>query len=739
MHDVFISYSRKQLDQVSAVAQALEQRGVPVWMDRADIPQGVPWEQQLRRAIRESDLVAYFVSDEWLESATCASERDIASEYSKTIFPVRMLDQSFDAAEAAAAIEQAYDQLPRYCGEATDLEAAAAAWAETGSKRKHLARGVNLKRFRAIAKLQIALSDTAQRFVAASKRANRLRRVDAILGVLIISLGGLFFRAVPAAIDNVNDARVRLVTNLAEYSRVNNASAAGPYTALSVALDLPSDDPKRVASHDYVSTMLNATSVDVPVDKGAASDPRLSAFAFAACQTQALSPTLSLKASFEPGQPRVALWNTTGDAEALLAEVTVPGRALALAFSPDGYTLAVLSDQAVTLIDPIRGSVWRTLTGAKWSSPNKLVWSPDGRQVAVLDDADQTVTVWQVLSETQVLGRTGLWIMDSTTLGDTGKAAFLGRDGSIAIADPKGVEVLDKALPSGVAVGLAADSKGQTVYAIVGLAGQPNQLHTLDLETKQTTRVGLPADCSPTVLALNPTDDTKIYLACSPRIVVVQPDGTVLADVQTGIGGITALAVAANGTVVAGALGGGGLIPFTADLVEQAIDGSSVLGTDAATGTCPGGTPLRIRFHPDGWRAYGTGEGTGFNGCARVIERKDQGRWILATPPVGAASASQSRGLALSPSGELAAIGLSDGSVQVIRASNSALGWRWGEQYGEVRGLEFTADSQSIMIGTRDGLITMVPTRADRLDGAALRELAQQMLDHARDLGLYSE
>lgn len=738
MHHVFISYSRRQNDQVTAVFEELGRIGVPAWIDRSDIPQGVPWERQLRRAIRESDLVTYFVSDDWLTSPACAAEREIVNEFGKPTVLVRVASERFTPSESAAVIASAYRQLPQAVSELTDLESAAASWAESGMPKKLLARGRDVKRFRRLTADRDTGTETAHRFVIASHRANRLRIIDRIAGFLVVSLALGVIRLAPQVAERAAQARSDLVASLDQYASVRAASLQGPYQALEAALALPSDDDGRMDSGYYVSVLLDATSVDVPSEHGPDNGAVFSDFVFRVRPGSSQSTSLGMRA--ELGSDGSGVLLTDSKTNHLLARVTVPGAPFGVSFSPDGHTLAVLGDTAVTLVDPRRGRVWRTLEGADLTGCDQIGWSSDGRRIAVKSTSAGVATAWQVLSDTQVLADTGLWIMDSTTLGSTGDVAFLGRDGSLALVQAAGsgqVDVIQDVLPNGVAYAIAGDSAGNDVYVAEVQDDGDQELYAVDLTKRKATPVTLPDGCPPSAIAMNPADDSAVIVACGSRIVSVTPVGRVLSDVTTGVEGISAITVASDGTLFAGASGGGGVFAFTPDFQEQGWEGAAVAGAGkAAVGSCPGGTPLKLRAVPGRQAVYSAGEGTGRGLCARVVEVED-GKWVMGTPPVTDESANQARGLAVSPDGSLAAFGLSDGTVQLLSASDSSVGWRWNEQLGEIRGVEFSPGSSNLVIGTRDGLITRVPAVADRLHGRALRERAAQMLDRARHLGLW--
>lgn len=52
-HNVFISYARLDQDYVLQLAQALKERGIPVWIDSWNIPVGADWSQAIDDAIRD--------------------------------------------------------------------------------------------------------------------------------------------------------------------------------------------------------------------------------------------------------------------------------------------------------------------------------------------------------------------------------------------------------------------------------------------------------------------------------------------------------------------------------------------------------------------------------------------------------------------------------------------------------------------------------------------------------------
>jgi nucleoside 2-deoxyribosyltransferase len=56
-HKVFISYSHPDSEWARSFAEALRQRGVPVWFDEFDVAPGESLRDALEAGLRESDIV----------------------------------------------------------------------------------------------------------------------------------------------------------------------------------------------------------------------------------------------------------------------------------------------------------------------------------------------------------------------------------------------------------------------------------------------------------------------------------------------------------------------------------------------------------------------------------------------------------------------------------------------------------------------------------------------------------
>jgi hypothetical protein len=84
---VFLSYTRRDHEQVEPLVKALEQAGVNVWLDN-DIRSGDSWWSVLQNAIREASGFIVVLTPHTAESAWVEREIMSADESKKDIIPV---------------------------------------------------------------------------------------------------------------------------------------------------------------------------------------------------------------------------------------------------------------------------------------------------------------------------------------------------------------------------------------------------------------------------------------------------------------------------------------------------------------------------------------------------------------------------------------------------------------------------------------------------------------------------
>ncbi len=78
--DVFLSHNSKDKPAVRQIAEALEARGLRVWLDEKELPPGVPWQDELEKIIETVPSAAVMIGKEGLgpwetsEMRACLSE-----------------------------------------------------------------------------------------------------------------------------------------------------------------------------------------------------------------------------------------------------------------------------------------------------------------------------------------------------------------------------------------------------------------------------------------------------------------------------------------------------------------------------------------------------------------------------------------------------------------------------------------------------------------------------------------
>lgn len=84
----FLSYSRRDTPFVLRLMDALEQRGIDVWLDQSDIPKSAVWRDEIAAGIESCDAFIVVVSPDSVASSPCKAELDHAVMVQKRILPV---------------------------------------------------------------------------------------------------------------------------------------------------------------------------------------------------------------------------------------------------------------------------------------------------------------------------------------------------------------------------------------------------------------------------------------------------------------------------------------------------------------------------------------------------------------------------------------------------------------------------------------------------------------------------
>src|SRR4029077_20747469 len=86
--DVFLSYSRKDTPAARALAEALRERGLKVWLDEWELVPGRPWQEALEEVIETTGASAVLVGKDGLGPWQGREMRGFLSEFVNRNLPV---------------------------------------------------------------------------------------------------------------------------------------------------------------------------------------------------------------------------------------------------------------------------------------------------------------------------------------------------------------------------------------------------------------------------------------------------------------------------------------------------------------------------------------------------------------------------------------------------------------------------------------------------------------------------
>lgn len=91
-NETFLSYARKDKEQIRLLFDALLARGIDLWLDLEDIRGGTVWMDALLTAIQNCHNFIYCLSEASIESPYCQAELAHALRLNKRIIPVLVKD-----------------------------------------------------------------------------------------------------------------------------------------------------------------------------------------------------------------------------------------------------------------------------------------------------------------------------------------------------------------------------------------------------------------------------------------------------------------------------------------------------------------------------------------------------------------------------------------------------------------------------------------------------------------------
>ena len=104
MTNIFISYSRKDVDVAGKIVQSLAENDLDTWVDWKSIPKGEDWEQEIYRGIEEAETFLFLISPDSIKSDICNREVAHAVKNNKRIVPLLIRD---------ADVKNFFDEIPK--------------------------------------------------------------------------------------------------------------------------------------------------------------------------------------------------------------------------------------------------------------------------------------------------------------------------------------------------------------------------------------------------------------------------------------------------------------------------------------------------------------------------------------------------------------------------------------------------------------------------------------------------
>lgn len=88
MARIFISYSRRNIEFVKRLTDALQKRELDFWVDWEGIPPTMDWMKEIQKGVEEADAFLFVISPDSIASKVCRDELEIAVRNGKRLIPV---------------------------------------------------------------------------------------------------------------------------------------------------------------------------------------------------------------------------------------------------------------------------------------------------------------------------------------------------------------------------------------------------------------------------------------------------------------------------------------------------------------------------------------------------------------------------------------------------------------------------------------------------------------------------
>ncbi len=104
LNDIYISYSRKDMEFTRKLYKALRENDYDIWVDWADIEKGADWLKKVYAGIEDADNFIFVISPNSIESEICGWELAHAVKNNKRIIPILRRSTSQDSDKTRSEI-----------------------------------------------------------------------------------------------------------------------------------------------------------------------------------------------------------------------------------------------------------------------------------------------------------------------------------------------------------------------------------------------------------------------------------------------------------------------------------------------------------------------------------------------------------------------------------------------------------------------------------------------------------
>lgn len=511
MTDLFISYSRRDLDFVMRLHDELKKDNRSLWIDLEDIPPTAEWLEEIYGGIENANTFVFVISPDSVVSDVCKLEIEHALKNGKRLVPILHRDVP-DRNQIHPALashnwlffreQDNFERSFKWLTNAldTDLEhvrmhtrllVRALEWDERKRDSSYILRGTDLSEaeewLTASASKQPQATQTHTQYILASRRAAAARQRVTLIGVTAalvfsIALSVLALILWRQAEDARSEASNSRSTAVAALGSVNDtrATAQAQENAFRATINALNTPLQTVANIQTVATAtMLANILSTPSGQGGAPTSEEPPEEGVLPDTGGGDPALSLllaaqnyKLAIDPVQAKSDLLMALQENGVRLDQTLSGhnGAVLDVAYSPNGQRLASASDDNTVIVWDMatRRPVGDLPFYGHRAGVTSVDFSPDG-QILASGSRDSTIILWGVETGNiiRILQRRGLdWILSVDFSPDGQKLVSAGQGSIIRLWNVQTGEIIREFAGSGdTNFSVAFSPNGQQIAA----------------------------------------------------------------------------------------------------------------------------------------------------------------------------------------------------------------------------------------------------------------------------------